>query len=151
MNNHNIPATDVVGLLAALNPVSQSAGTSSTSWIDASKYRTFMAVIQAGVLGTSATLDAKIEQATDSSGTGAKDIAGKAITQLTKAGSDDNKQAIINFRQQDLDFANGFTHVRLSLTVATAASITAGQLWGLNARQGIASASNAATVDEIVA
>jgi hypothetical protein len=37
-----------------------------------------IAVIKTGVLGASATVDAKLQQATDSSGTGVKDITGKA-------------------------------------------------------------------------
>lgn len=151
MMNHNLPASDIAGVVAAINPTSQSAGTQSTSWISAANYTNFLAVVQAGVLGASATLDAKIEQATDSSGTGAKDVTGKAITQLTKAGSDDSKQALIAFRQADLDIANDYTHVRLSVTVATAASLTAALLLGFGARYGVASGNDAASVDEIVA
>ena len=78
-------------------------------------------------------------------------VTGKAITQLTKAGSDDSKQALIAFRQADLDIANDFTHVRLSVTVATAASLTAALLLGFGARYGVASGNDAASVDEIVA
>lgn len=148
--NHNLPGSNEVGMLAALAPVSQAAGTVSTPWIAMKDYATMMAVISVGVLGSSATVDAKIEQAQNSGGTGAKDITGKAITQLTKAGSDDGKQAIINFRQADLDAQNDFTHVRLSLTVATAASLTSAALFGLDQRYGLASDNDASTVDEIV-
>jgi hypothetical protein len=49
-----------------------------------------MAIIL-GVLGAAATVDAKLQQATDTSGTGAKDISGKAITQLVKASNDNNE------------------------------------------------------------
>lgn len=146
----NIPPSDRVAVLTALDPISQSAAARSTGWVSMANWRTAMAVIQAGALGTSATLDAKIEQATSSGGAGAKDITGKAITQLTKAGSDDNKQAIINLRQDDLDMNGGFTHVRLTLTVGTAASLTSGLLLGFDAANGWASANDATTVDEIV-
>ena len=57
-----------------------------------------------------------------SSGTGAKDISGKAITQLTQAGTDSDKQVLIHVDQNDLDVDNSFTHFRVSMTVATAAS-----------------------------
>jgi hypothetical protein len=150
MMNGNLNPSALVAVVGAINPSSQSAGALSTGWVDMRKWFNLLALIQAGALGASATLDAKIQQATDSSGTGAKDVTGLAITQLTKAGSDDNKQAAINVRQEDLDGNNGFTHVRLTITVATAASLTAALLLGLNPRYGTASASDAASVDEIV-
>ena len=80
------------------------------------------ALISVGTMAATSTLDAKIEQATDSSGTGAKDITGKAITQLTAAGTDSDKQAVINVFDSELDIVNEFDHVRLSMTVAVAAS-----------------------------
>ncbi|HMW65220.1 MAG TPA: hypothetical protein PKE11_15385, partial [Accumulibacter sp.] len=77
-----------------------------------------------------ATVDAKIQQATDVSGTGAKDLSpGKSITQIVKA-TGDNKQALLDFRAQDLDAANGFNYVRVSLTVGAAASIVGALLYG---------------------
>lgn len=149
--NHNLPASDRVALVGQINPASHAAGNVSTGWVDMSKFASLMAVVQAGVLGTGATLDAKIEQAQDAGGTGAKDVTGKAITQLTKAGSDDNKQAVINVRQANLDANNGYTHARLTITVATNASLAAASLYALDARYGTASDSDASTVDEIVA
>ena len=151
MQNANVPASERIAIVAALNPVSQSAGASSTSWISMAQWKTLMAVIAVGALGSSATVDAKFEQATDSSGTSAKDVTGKAITQLTKAGTDDNKQAIINLRDTDLDFNNGFSHVRLTVTVATAACLTQAIVYGMDRRQGSPADNDATTVDEIVA
>lgn len=148
--NHNLPASDRAGVAAVINPQSAAAGAISTPWISMSDYWALLAIIQAGVLGASATLDAKFEQATDSSGTGAKIVTGKSITQFTKAGSDDNKQALINLRQEDLDLANNFTHARLTVTVGVAASLAAAVVLGIDPRYLAASANDAATVDEIV-
>ena len=53
---------------------------------------------------------------------------------LSDAGGDSDKQALINCYQQDLDIADGFTHVRLSLTVGTASSDAAGLVVGVDAR-----------------
>ncbi len=137
-------------IVGVVNP--QSASSVQTSgWIDATKFHKFMALILAGALGASATVDAKLEQATASDGTGAKDVTGKSITQLTKAGTDDNKQVVINLKQEDLDFANGFKFFRLSITPATAACLISGVVLGLDPRYGAASDSDATTVDEIVA
>lgn len=148
-NNANPSAR--VAVVGAIDPDAYAASTQTTGWIDAKKFHSFMAIIMAGTLGASATLDAKIEQASDGSGTGAKDVAGLAITQLTQAGTDSDKQAVINIDPHaDLDRTNGFDFFRLSMTVATAASDAGGIVLGLNPRYGAANASDATTVDEIV-
>jgi hypothetical protein len=145
----NSLGSENLAVLATLDPVSQAAATVTTGWVDARKFAMITAMIATGVLGASATLDAKLQQASDSSGTGAKDITGKAITQIVKA-SGDNKQAFINVRPEDLDVDNSFAFVRLSVTVGTAASLIFAGLFGLFPRQGTASDSNQAGVVQIV-
>lgn len=147
----NVKPSDRVGVVAAIDPDVTTASTVTTGWIDMAKWGAIMAVVMAGTLGASATLDAKLEQAKDTSGTSAKDIAGKAITQLTQAGNDSDKQSIINCFQQDLDIDNGFTHVRLSLTVGIATSDAGAIVLGFDPVKGQANLSDASTVDEIVA
>lgn len=149
--NPNILPSKRAGVVGVIDPDAYAAGTYTTGWISMAEYRSIMAVIMAGDLGASATLDAKLQQATDGSGTGAKDIAGKAITQLTQAGSDSNKQAIINCRADELDVNNGFTHVRLSMTIGTATSDAGAVVLGMDSAYGPEDANDLATVDEIVA
>ena len=108
-----------------------------------------LAIIQTGTLGTSATVDAKLQQATDASGTGVKDITGKALTQIVKA-SGDAKQAQINLRTEELDTNGGFAFVRLSLTVGTAASLVSAVVLLGDVKNLPASASNHADVVQIV-
>ena len=148
--NRVLRPSDEAALVAAINPASQGAGSVSTGWIDMSKFDKLMAIVQAGALGASATLDAKLEQATSGAGAGAKDITGKAITQLTQAGTDSNKQAIINLAAEELDVTGGFDFVRLTLTVATAASLVSAAVLGFSPRYAPASDNDASTVDEIV-
>lgn len=150
MAQKSINPSEMAAIVGAIDPDAYTAATYETGWIDMSNFQTVMAVVMAGALGTSATLDAKLEQASDGSGTGAKDITGAAITQLTQAGSDSDKQAVIECWAEDLDLANGFTHVRLSMTVATATSDCGAVVLGMNPRYGPASDYDAATVDEIV-
>ena len=145
----NAKASELLAVLATIDPVSQAAGTVTTGWITVANHHGLLAVIQTGVLGASATLDAKLQQATDSSGTGAKDITGKAITQIVKA-TGDNKQALINVKPEELDTVNGFGFVRLSITVGVAASLTSAQLLGINPRFAPADAGNQAGVAQIV-
>jgi hypothetical protein len=147
--NSNVKISEQMAILAALNPASVAASTVVTTWVAAANFHSIAALLQTGALGTSATVDAKLRQATDASGTGAKDIAGKSITQLVKA-TDDNKQAIIECRADDLDINNGFTHVALSVTVGTAASLLSAMVVGGNARYQPASSLDATSVAQIV-
>ena len=136
MSNPNIKPSSRLILLDTKDPVSQAAATVTTGWLPVADYTNFLALLAVGALGASATVDAKLEQATSSGGAGAKDITGKSITQLTKAGTDDNKQVMINLRQDEVDGANSFTHFRLSITVGTAACLIAAFVFGLDARYG---------------
>ena len=146
--NTNLPASDKVAVLGAAGPAVGTAAL-TTAWVPVKDFYQMMAVILCGALGASATLDAKLEQAKDASGTDAADVEGKSIAQLTKAGSDDDKQAVINFRPEDL--SEGFTHVRLRVAPAVANSGAAGVLLGLEPRYSPASGFDADSVAEIVA
>jgi len=144
-------ASEAMALLGAVDPDVTTAGTVTTGWIDASRFDRFLALVSPGTLGTSATVDAKLEQASDASGTGAKDIGGKGITQITQAGTDQSDtQALIDLRQTELDLANDFTHFRLSVTVAAATSDLYAAVLGYAPIYGPASDFNASTVGEVV-
>lgn len=108
----NTLISERLAVLAVLNPADLGVAAASTPWLNMAQHNRIVALILGGAI--TGTLDAKLEQATDAAGTGAKDITGKALTQF--AATDDNKQAAINLRQDQLDMANGFDHVRLTLT-----------------------------------
>lgn len=146
----NARLAEILSVLGTIDPVSQGVGTITTGWLSAANHERFLALIQTGVLGASATVDAKLQQATDNAGTGTKDIVGKAIAQIVKA-SGDNKQAEINLRAEELDLANGFAYFRLSLTVGVAASLLAASVFGGVAKNGPASALNQAGVVQTIA
>ena len=129
----NQKPSEGLAILATQDPASVAASTVTTGWVDASSFFALMLLIQTGVLGAGATLDAKLQQATDSGGTGVKDITGKAIVQIVKA-SGDNQQAIVQMKAADLDTEGGFRFVRASFTVGTAASIFGAALIGFLAR-----------------
>lgn len=150
MDANSLPA-ERAAVVATIDPDAYTANTYTSDWVDMGRFASLMAIIMAGDLGTNATLDAKLQQATDDQGAGAKDITGKAITQLTQAGADSDKQAIINVRPEELDLDNEFRYVRLSATLATATSDFGAILLGFDTRHGIGSANDLASVDEIVA
>lgn len=141
--------SDRSAILGTIDPASTAASTVLTAYVPVAKWHTIVAILQTGALGASATVDAKLRQATDGSGTGVKDITGKSITQLVKA-SHDNKQVVIECKADDLDTANGFTHVALSVTVGTAASLISALLLGTNPRYMPASDFDDADVVQIV-
>jgi hypothetical protein len=140
--------SELNAIVGVIDPDAYAAGTVTTSWIDMGDRDRIMAVVMAGTLGSSATLDAKIEEAQDSSGTGAADLTGKAITQLTQAGTDSDKQAVINVKSSEL--SAGFNHVRLSMTIGTATSDAGAIVIDGCARYKPASDNDLSSVDEIV-
>lgn len=99
--------TDEMALVGVIDPDASPAATYTTAWVNMGEFNRLLAVIMVGQMNASATIDAKIEQATDDTGTGAKDLAGSAITQLSQAGTDDSdKQALIQCFADDLDLQN---------------------------------------------
>lgn len=146
----NAKGSELFAVLATIDPASLAVGTVTTGWISVANFHALVASIETGALGTSATLDAKLQQALDSSGTSAKDITGKAITQLTQAGGGSAKQVLINVKPEELDTVNGFGFVRLSITVGVAASLAGAQVLGVNPRYATADAFNQAAVAQII-
>lgn len=145
----NAKPSEHLSVLATMDPASVGASTVVSTWVPIKNHYALMALIQTGVLGASATIDAKLRQATDASGTGAKDVTGKAITQIVKA-SGDNKQALINMKAADLDTEGGFAFVALSVTVGTAASIFGAALIGAYSRYEDGAQFNQAAVVQVV-
>ena len=147
MTKNNVLPNEQAVLVGVIDPDAYAADTYTSAWVHMGNFDAIMAIVMTGTLGSSATVDAKLEQATDGSGTGVKDVTGKEITQLVKASNDDD-QAIINCYSHDLDVANGFDYVRLSVTVGTATSDAGAVVLGLNARY--QPAADLASVQEIV-
>ena len=145
----NAKGHEVVATVGVIDPDVTAASTVVSDYADAGQFESMLATVMAGTLGSSATLDAKLVQATDSSGTSSKDITGFAITQMTQAGTDQSDtQATIACRAEDLDMDNDFTHVALSITVAVATSDAGGILQGLNSRSLPATEDQLASVGE---
>lgn len=125
MSTPNIKPTDKTAIQAHLVPVSQGAATVTTGYVSMQTAENVLATLLVGVMSATSTVDAKLQQAQDGAGTGVKDIAGKAIAQLTQAGGNGSQEVQINCRSEELDVNNGFCFVRLSVTVAAAASVIA--------------------------
>lgn len=150
MNQMSTLPTDNVAVVGYLAPISISATTLYTGYVPMKLFQKFLVALQVGVITGSGTLDAKIIAYTDGAGAGAYDVPGAAITQLTGAGSDSGKVALINFDKQLLAGNTAYTHFRVAVTAATAASVAGCVVLGVAPLYGPASANDAAIVDEIV-
>ena len=147
----NMLPSEACAILGTIDPDAYGAATTVSDYADMGSFESVMFILSVGTMATGAILDAVVQQATDSSGTGAKTLGtSKAITQLTEAGTDSDKQVIINVRAEDLDMDNDFTHVALSVTGATAASDYGVLVLGFNPRILPASDNDLASVAEIV-
>ena len=133
MSNYTARFTEEYALLYNLAPISVTNGAEVfTSYVSLANYHRAVIVIHTGVMASGATLDAVVHQATDTSGTSAKHLTNsKAITQLTQAGSDSNKDVAIEVRTEELDVANGFDCIALGYTVGTAATLLSIEIYGL--------------------
>ena len=151
MGTINSLGSERAAVIAVIDPDVTTASTVTSTYASMVLFEQVMAVVQSGTLGSSATLDFKLVQATDSSGTSSKDITGKAITQMTQAGTDQSDdQAVINCRADELDVDSGFDHVAMVLVIGAATSDASAILLGLTARYGPASDNDVSTVGEIV-
>lgn len=146
----NAKGSETLAILTTLDPINQAAGTVNTGWISQANFHALLAIIETGTLGAGATVNAKLQQALDNIGTGVIDVPGKAIVALTQAGGGSNKQVLVNLKPEEMDTINGFGFVRLSLTIAGAASQVAAQLLGLTPRFAPADAFDQAAVVQII-
>ena len=141
------PSESII-VLSVIDPDANTAATYTGDWADTSLCHKFMATFLVGTMASTSTLEASIFQATDSSGTGAKAVANCAAVQLTEAGTDSDKQVIINCSVADLDIAGGFTFIAPRMVIATAASDSGAVLYGVTPYY--ATITDLASVDEIV-
>jgi hypothetical protein len=137
-----------LAIMATVDPQDVHGAAVESDWVDMSKFERAIAILLVGA--TTDKTDFKVQQATDASGTSKKDITGKAITQLGTG--DDNKQAIIEIRQNDLDLALGFTHINCVVTGDStgAGDLAAALILGGDASYEPADDGDLASVAEIV-
>ena len=69
MGFNSLPSENVA-VLGAIDPDENAAGTLTSDYGDMSKFGSALALIKTGNFGSGGTLDAKLVQATDSTGTG---------------------------------------------------------------------------------
>ena len=140
--------TERLAVVATIDPDAYDTGANTSDWINMESFASVMFVVMVGTLGSSGTVDFKVQEATDGSGTSNTDLSSKSITQLTDAGTDDDKQAVVHVRAEEL--SSGYTHVAGVMTVGTAASDAAMVAIAGDPRYLAASNFDLSSVDEIV-
>ncbi len=142
----NQTGTEKFAVVATIDPDVYTAAAYNTDEVDMSLYESVSFIVMAGTLGASATVDFDVTSDSASGGSFATTVA--SITQLTQAGSDSDKQVVVNVRGQDL--TDGQRYLRGELTVGTATSDAGVIAIGHNPKYGPASDNDLASVDEIV-
>lgn len=150
MSNAESRLSERLAVVAAIDPDAYGTGAQESDIIDMSLHRRVLFFVMAGTLGTSATLDFKVEASANSNMSSASDLTGKAITQLTQAGTDSDKQAIVEVTAAEVRDA-GARYIRGVLTIGTAGSDAGVLAVAGDARYQPASEYDLASVDEIVA
>ena len=145
MSVNQLPS-EAAAVIAVLDPDSYVAGTHTVSDIDMSKFHNVLVILSVGDMASTSTVDLNVKSDSASGGSYATTIA--SITQLTEAGSDDDKQVLVNIRSADL--AEGQRYLEVNLVVAAAASECSVVVLGFDPRYAPASNHDASTVDEIV-
>lgn len=132
-------------VMSCIDPDAYAANTYYGDAIDMSKFERAIFVLQVGDLGSSATIDYAICSGATTSPTAA--MTAYTATQLTQAGSDDNKQVVIEVPAQAV-LAAGHRYIRDRLIVGTATSDAGAIGFGVRARYD--TETDLASVDEII-
>lgn len=142
--------SEQLAIVGTVDPDANTAGTASTDVIDMKLHRRVLFIVMAGELGSSGTLDFSVKGDTASNGSFATTITGKAITQMTQAGTDADKQAMVEVTAEEVAQQN-LRYIRGDLVTATATSDSAVIALADSSRYTPGASLDLASVDEIVA
>ena len=116
-------------IVEKIDPDAYTASTVLSGALDTLDCDEVEALIMAGTLGSSATLDAKLVECDTSGGT-YTDVTGAAIMQLTQAGTDES-DSVASITVTRGKGAWTKRYVKLSMTIAVATSDAGGIITGL--------------------
>jgi len=136
-------------IVACIDPDAYGTGTYAGDVIDMLYFERVIFCVLVGDLGNVATIDFAVQESILTGGAFAAMSPVKAITQLTQAGSDDNKQVVVEVKADEL--TPGYRFLRGVLTVGGANSDASMVALADTARWKPASNWDLASVDEIVA
>lgn len=144
--------SEELAVVATIDPDAYTTGTQTSDIIDMRYHKRVMFIITVGTLGSSATVDFTVFG--DSAAAMGSEVAltGKVITQLTEAGTDSDKQAIVEVTAEELaSQIVGGRYIRGKMAVLVATSDAGAIALADRSRYAPASDFDLASVDEIVA
>jgi len=141
-----------LAVVACIDPDAYTTGTENSDIIDMRYHRRVMFIVQAGTLGSTATVNFAVYGDSAAAMSGEVALTGKAITQLTEAGTDSDKQAIVEVTAEEVaSQIVGGRYIRGKLIVLLATSDAGVIALADHSRYAPASDYDLASVDEIVA
>lgn len=142
---------EYLAVIATIDPDAYTAATYVTDEIDMQDWDSVLFVVMAGTLGTSATLDFVVNGgATSNAGSHATAVTGTTITQLTQAGSDSDKQVLVEVTNEAVA-AQSLRFIEGSMAIGTATSDAGAVVLGVPRNYRNANQFDLASVDEIKA
>lgn len=139
-------ASERAAVAATIDPQTLNNTTADSDGIDLGRFGQAMFILAVG--GTDASVDCKLQESATSGGS-YTDLPGKAISQLS--GTDDNKQAILVVRSEELSSGKRFVRARVTAgSGATGATVAVIGL-GMQPRYAPATDDDLTSVAEIVA
>jgi hypothetical protein len=147
----NIQLNEMIGVVGCIDPDVHTAAAYITDEIDMNLWSRVLFIVMAGTLGSSATLDFIVKGgAATNAGSHATAVTGKAITQVTQAGTDgSDKQYLVEVSAEECA-AQGLNFIEGTMTVATATSDAGVIVIGLREDYSDVTAKDLASVTEII-
>lgn len=141
-------ANERCALIGTIDPDAYSTGEELTDAIDMQDFDRVLFIVMAGTLASTAELDFAVV-ASETSGGSYAALDNAAITTLTQAGTDSDKQALVEVKAIDVLTA-GKRFIKGSMTLTTAGGDAAVVALGFDPHYGPASMYDLASVDEVV-
>lgn len=146
----NTRLSERLAVVATIDPDAYGTGAQNSDYIDMALHQRILFIILAGTIASTGKIDFAVYGDTASGGAYATAITGAAITQLTEAGTDSDKQAVVEVSAADVQ-AQGLRYIRGVLTLTTAGGDAGVVAVAGDTRYLPASNADLASVDEIIA
>lgn len=150
MSNVNLLGSEEWAVVGTIDPDANGAGTVNSDIIDMSLFEQLLIVTMVGALGSGGSVAVKVQEGALANMSDAADLSGKAISTFVNPspeGTEDDKQAIINLRGDEM--TEGDRYIRIAHTVAGATCDSAVLILG-KGKSGPSSDNDLASVAEIV-
>lgn len=142
--------SDEWAVIGTIDPDAYAAATYVTDEVNMANWERVAFVIQVGTMASTSTVDFSVKGgASSNAGSHSTAVTGKAITQLTEAGTDSDKQVVVEVSADECA-AQSLQYIEGSLVVAAAASDAGVLVLGRRRHYNPASDGDLASVDEIV-